>query len=258
LFALAGGLAASFFWVERRTASPVVDLALFASRSFSGGIGAAVLQFMGLSAVVILMPFYLLDARGFSLLETGGIMAALPLAMLVFSPSSGMLSDRFGVRVLTTLGLAMVSAGLLMMATIDVETSVVGIVLRLIVIGIGTAVFQSPNTSSIMGSVGPERLGTASAAATTARTIGNSIGIATAGALFTAQATSYALARSELGLDDPLVAPDALVSGLRLAAIAAAAVTAAGIAMSWSRGDRVGAADTPVVTKAAGVDSSGD
>ena len=182
LFLLSGALVVTFVWVERRTVSPVVDLALFGSRSFSGGVGAAVLQFMGLSAVVILMPFYLLDARGFSLLEAGGIMAALPLAMLVFSPSSGMLSDRFGVRVLTTLGLALVSVGLLLMATIDVETSVAGIVLRLIVIGIGTAIFQSPNTSSIMGSVGPDRLGTASAAATTARTSSNSNGISTAGA----------------------------------------------------------------------------
>lgn len=159
---------------------------------------------------------------------------------------------------MTTVGLATVSVGLLLMATIDVETSVAGIVLRLIVIGTGTAIFQSPNTSSIMGSVGPERLGTASAAATTARTIGNSIGIATAGALFTAQATSYALARSELGLDDPLVAPDAFVSGLRLAAITAAGVTAAGIAMSWSRGKRMPASEAPGVAEAAAVDPSGD
>ena len=96
--------------------------------------------------------------------------------------------------------------------------------------------FSSPNTSAVMGSVTPDRLGTASASTTTARQIGQSIGIAIATAIFSAQAAAFALARSPLGLDDLAIKPAALTSGLELALIVAASITALGILTSVSRG----------------------
>ena len=239
LFASGASLLVLFLWVERRAASPVVDLLLFKRRSYSAAISAAILQFFGLSAVIILMPFYLVQARGYSTLEAGGISAALPIAMLLFSPISGSLADRFAPRVIATIGIAFSAGGLLFLATIDADTSVAGIAVRLFIIGTGAAIFSSPNTSTIMSSVPPERLGTASASQTTARTFGNSIGIAVATALFSTQAASYALARSETGLADPAVASDALVSGIRLALLVGASVTLLGIPASLMRGVRV-------------------
>ena len=234
----AGGtiLVATFIAQERRVLSPVVDLTLFKVRVFSAAILTATLQFVGIGGVFILLPFYLIQARGFSPLETGGIMAALPLTMFVVAPLSGMLADRMGPRFLTTLAMALVSGGLLLMAALQPDTPVLGIVGRLIVLGVGVAIFQSPNTSAVMGSVRPDRLGTAAASATTSRTVGQAIGVAIAGALFAAQSAAFAESRSSLGLDDPAVVAGAFVSGLKLALTVGAAITAVGIVTAWMRG----------------------
>lgn len=236
LFVVAAALLISFIVVERRSISPVVDLALFKLRSYTASMSAAMLQFFGLTAVIILGPFYLVNARGFSTLEAGAITAAFPLAMLLISPFSGALSDRIGARIPSTTGLVIVCGGLLFTATLDIDTSVLGIVVRLFIVGAGTAIFSSPNTSTIMSSVPPDRLGTASASQTTARTIGNAIGTAVAIAIFTSQAAAYAASRSTLGLDDPTIGPEALVSGLRLALLVATAVVAVAIPASILRG----------------------
>ena len=71
-----------FIRIERRSRSPVVDLDLFRHVPFSGGILSAVLQFFGLTGAITLVPFYLVDARGFSTLDAGLIMVGFPLAMM--------------------------------------------------------------------------------------------------------------------------------------------------------------------------------
>ncbi len=236
LFATAVVLAVVFVWIERRSAGPVVDLGLFRKRAFSGGIVSAIFQFFGLSAVIILMPFYLVEARGFSTLEAGGIMAAFPIAMLVVSPISGLLADRVSAPILTTVGLLVVTGGLIFSSTLTVETSIVGIVVRLFIVGTGAAIFSSPNTSAIMSAVPADRLGTASASQTTARTIGNAIGIAVAGAILTSEMAAVTSRGSPLGLDDPEAAAKALVSGVRLALVVAAAIAALAIPPALLRG----------------------
>ncbi|MDE2639150.1 MAG: MFS transporter, partial [Chloroflexota bacterium] len=236
LFAATAVLVVLFIQIERRSRSPVVDLDLFRRVPFSGGILSAVLQFFGLTGSFTLMPFYLIDGRGFSTLEAGAITVGFPLAMLVGSPLSGRLADRVGPRRVAVAGLVVVAAGLLSLATMNSETPVAGVVLRMIVAGAGAAIFMTPNTMVIMASVGPERAGTASAAQTTARTMGNAIGLAVAGALFTSHAARYALERSPLGLDDPIVAPDALISGIRLAFLVAGIVAVVAIPPALARG----------------------
>ena len=112
LFAAAAVFVPLFLRIERRSRSPVVDLHLFRQRAFSGGILAALFQFFGLSVVIILMPFYLIDARGFDTLEASAIMAAFPIAMLIFAPLSGLIADRANPRLRATLGLVVVAGGL--------------------------------------------------------------------------------------------------------------------------------------------------
>jgi len=235
LFVGAVVLLAVFLRIEQRSPSPVLDLDLFQHRPFTGGMLATFFQFFGLSAAIILMPFYLVEGRGFSTLEAGGIIAGFPLAMMVFAPMSGQLSDRASPRAVAVVGLIIVAGGLFSLATLSPTTSVAGIVLRLVVVGTGTAIFSTPNTMVIMASVRPDRLGTASAAQTTARTVGNAFGIAVAVALFTSQATHYALARSPLGLDDPIIGPNALISGTRLAFVVAGAIAIFAIPPAFAR-----------------------
>ena len=87
-----------FIIVERRSPSPVVDLALFKGRGFSFGILAAILQFFGMSFTFYLVPTLLQDGRGFTATDTALMMMPLSLMMLLWSPVSGRLSDRFGLQ----------------------------------------------------------------------------------------------------------------------------------------------------------------
>jgi MFS family permease len=176
------------------------------------------------------MPFYLVAGRGFTTLEAGGIMAAMPIAMLLIAPISGSLSDRIGARFLTTLGLVIVSSSLLLLSTIDADTSVPGLWLRLFLLGAGTAIFSTPNTASIMSAVAPDRLGTASASQTTARTIGNAVGFAVAAALFASRAGDFVGGGATEG------GADAIIEGIQLALWVAAAVSVLAVIPSLLRG----------------------
>ena len=236
LLTLSGALLPLFVFVERRSPSPVVALELFRIRRFAGGTAAAVLSFNGFAAITILIPFYLIQANGFSTLKAGAVVATLPLTMLMLAPLMGALSDRIGPRLLTTLGLLTNVGGLLFMTTLTTDSPVSAIVLRLLVLGVGTGMFGTPNNSSVMGSVPADRLGTASAALSTARTVGQAIGIAIAGAIFTAQAAAYAGARSPLGLDDVALRPAAFLSGAELAFLVAAGIVFTGAIVTWLGG----------------------
>ena len=222
-----------FIIVERRTSSPVVDLALFKGRGFSFGILAAILQFMGMSASLYLGYFLLIDGREFSTLDAAFMMVPMPLAMLVVSPISGRLSDRVGSRPLTTVGMMMVCGALALLAMTDANTSPVDFGLRMLLLGIGTSIFSSPNTAVIMSAVPPERLGTASAAQTTARTIGNAVGGAIAVAVYASVGLSFAAA-NDVASDSP----GAIIAGYQTALIVAAAITAPAILFSLVGGQR--------------------
>ena len=161
-------------------------------------------------------------------MEAGAIFAAQPLAILLISPTTGRLTDRFGARALATAGLLIVVASLVYLSTIDGDTSVAGIVLRLFVVGMGLAIFSTPNMSSVMGAVGSQRLSTASASLDVGRTIGNAMGFAVAGALFASQAGGA------LGEADATAA--GVIDGIQLALLVGASVAAVAIIPSLFRG----------------------
>jgi len=243
---------AAFVRIEARAVSPVVALALFRVRAFTVGVSSLALNFAGQSAVTFLLPFYLQEVKDFSTAQTGLVMATVPSMMLLLSPVSGRVSDRYGFQHQTTLGIALVSIGLALMATIDGGTPVPLLVARLALIGIGTSIFMSPNSSGIMGSVPRERLGTASAAVGTARNIGNATGLAMASAILVGVATASAGFSAERLADLP---DGALVDGIRTAFVVAAFASATGIVASLFREKRV---EAPVITVAAGTAPGSD
>jgi EmrB/QacA subfamily drug resistance transporter len=224
----------AFLRIESRAVSPVLSLTLFRMRSFSTGVGSLALNFTGQAALTFLMPFYLINVRDFSTAQTGLIIATVPAMMLLLSPVSGYVSDRFGPRHQPTLGIALVSLGLLSLATLEASTPVPSIVLRLALVGVGTSIFMSPNSSQIMGSVPREMLGTASASVATARNVGNATGVAIASAIFTAVAASGVGA----GVDIDELPQDTLLDGIRAAFATAAGLSGLAIAASALRSKR--------------------
>jgi EmrB/QacA subfamily drug resistance transporter len=185
LFCAAAILLVVFIMVEKRVSHPIVDLSLFRIRLFSASLVSSFLSFLSLFAVMFLMPFYLEELRGFTPDHAGLLLTAVPLTIGLVAPLSGWLSDIFGSRVLSSLGLAIGSAGLWFLSNLTPQTSIHGIVWPLVIAGLGQALFQSPNNNAIMGSVPTNRLGTASGFLATVRVLGQGFSVALAGAIFT-------------------------------------------------------------------------
>ena len=222
-----------FVIVERRSPSPVVDLGLFKGRGFSFGILAAILQFFGMSFTFYLVPTLLQDGRGFTATETAMMMMPLSLMMLLWSPISGRLSDRFGSRPLTTVGMVIVCLSLFLLSRTTADTSPVDFAMRMLLLGIGTSTFSSPNTAVIMSAVPPQRLGTASASQTTARTFGNAFGTSVGVAIMASVAASFAL---DNGV--PAESGEAVMQGFRAALVVAALAASPAILLSLLGGQR--------------------
>ncbi len=240
LFTVATVGLATFLRVESRSPSPVLSLALFKNRLFTVPILCLVLNFAGQSAVTFLMPFYLIKVQGFGSAHAGLIIATVPAMMLVLSPLSGRAADRFGLRHQPTLGLALVCAGLAVLVTLNSDTPTPLIVARLALVGIGAAIFQSPNSAAIMSSVPRSMLGTASAAVATSRNIGNAAGLALASTLLVSVAGTAA-GVSAARVDIP---PAALLDGVRTAFAVAALCSSTAVVTSVFRPSRA-APDAP-------------
>lgn len=184
LFGGSALLLGAFVLVEQRAASPMLDLSLFRSRTFSVATTSAVLNYVALFGVVFLMPFYLIQGRGLSPAQAGLVMTAYPAIMALSAPLSGMLSDRIGSRLLSSLGMGLMGVGLLLLARLQPDTAYLRIVGPLGVVGLGTGIFISPNSSALMGSAPRDRQGIAAGILATARSTGMVIGVGVAGAIF--------------------------------------------------------------------------
>jgi len=180
-----------FLYVEQKVAEPMVDLSLFKNRDFSFSNLSAFLSYVALYQLVFLMPIYLQQLRQFSSEKAGMVMSVHPLLTMIVAPLSGSLSDKIGSRILAPFGMVVMAVGLFAISRLKETSSVVIIILSLMFIGLGSAIFQSPNNSTIMGSVPKNRLGTASGFLATMRNVGMVMGVAVAGAVFTGRRNYY-------------------------------------------------------------------
>jgi EmrB/QacA subfamily drug resistance transporter len=178
------GLAALFIWIERVVEQPMIDLRLFQDKLFTINLVTGFITFVAISGTLLLMPFFLEIVLGFPPRQVGLLLAVVPLAMVFVSPVSGFLSDRFGSRSITLIGLVILVFGYYFVSTLNTQTSGLEYVAKFLLIGVGMGIFQSPNNSAIMGSAPKERLGIVSGLLAVNRTLGQTTGIALLGALW--------------------------------------------------------------------------
>jgi EmrB/QacA subfamily drug resistance transporter len=193
--ALGVGLLVAFVLHERRAPSPMLNLSLFGQRAFTAPVISSMLNYAAAAGTTFVLPFALIQGRGLPPGQVGLVLTSQPIVMAIMASVSGALSDKIGSRIPATLGMAILSVGLFMLSWIDLSTPLWAISAGLAVVGLGIGLFTSPNNSSVLGAVGPERRGVASGILSTARTLGNVLGIATAGAVF-------ATVLSSLGVED--------------------------------------------------------
>jgi len=227
---------AIFIVLERKAANPVLDLKLFRNRLFAAGNFSMLIMFVGLSANTLLMPFYLIDGLEYPASQSGLLFASVSITALVIGPISGWLSDKIGYRLLCTVGIALMSFGLFWLSRLGTDSKLTDIVPRLVVMGIGSGLFSSPNNSSIMGSVPWEKLSTGSAMIATVRQVGMSSGIAIAGAIFTSRQAAHLASLSANSPVTTEVSRLALIHGYQDTTLIAALVCALAIFTSFSRG----------------------
>jgi EmrB/QacA subfamily drug resistance transporter len=180
---VAGVLLTAFIVIEKRVANPMLDLTLFRSRTFSVAAVSAVLNYVCLFSVVFLMPFYLIQGRGLTAAQAGLLLTAQPLVMVVAAPISGTLSDRMGSRILSSLGMALMGLGMIGLALLRPSTDLLVVAAALGVVGLGTGIFISPNSSALMGSAPRQRQGIAAGIMATSRSFGMVLGVALSAAI---------------------------------------------------------------------------
>jgi EmrB/QacA subfamily drug resistance transporter len=180
----------AFIYTEMHAPQPMVDLRLFKNPLISMNLVMAFLVFIAMAGMYI-MPFFLQYVRGFSTQQIGLMLMVNPIVMGIIAPIAGTLSDRFGSRGISLIGLALIVVGCLSISTLHSRITALGYILRLIPFGIGQGMFQSPNNSAVMGSVTRERLGVASGLLSLSRTLGQSTGVPLMGALFTSLMLTY-------------------------------------------------------------------
>ncbi|HEX5503443.1 MAG TPA: MFS transporter [Thermomicrobiales bacterium] len=244
LLAFAAAAFAAFVAVEARAEAPLMSLAFFRIRAFSAGTLAAFLSFLATSANSFLMPFFLELVMGYDPLKAGLLLMPTPIALAVIAPFSGWLSDRFGARILSSVGMGVTAVALVLLALLTPQASYTDVVLRLVLLGIGSGIFNSPNSSAVLGSIPRAHYGVASGFLSMVRNSGQVIGVALSGALLVG-AVAPVVGAAGLGalqhatspaLRDALV--DAFMSGFSLAFYISAALAAFGMFSSFSRGKR--------------------
>ncbi|MDA1096460.1 MAG: MFS transporter [Chloroflexi bacterium] len=173
-----------FLAVEMRARAPVLELSLFKSRLFSMANAASAPQFVTQGAIIILMPFFLLQGRAMSASQAGLVLITLPIVRLVMGPLAGWASDKVQSRLITTFGLVLMTVAYAGLRTVGVETPIALLVVLLLISGAGSSIFGPANNSAIMGAVPPTHLGTASGMIATVRQVSQATGLALAGTLF--------------------------------------------------------------------------
>jgi len=187
-------LLALFVRAETGIRDPLFDLRLFKTRVLAFAYASNLLNGIARGALTFLLIFYLQGARSMDPLSAGIYLTPCAVAMMVSAPISGLLSDRHGSRILSTVGLALSALGLLGFTWIKADTPLTEIVFWQALMGIGSGIFNSPNTNTIMGSVPVERRGIAAGTRTMMNNTGSVLSIAMTFAVVSSGMTPDALA----------------------------------------------------------------
>jgi len=227
LAAAAGG-ALLFIGRELRAPAPLLNLRLFsANRIFAFSSLAALITYTATFAASFLLSLYLQTVRGMSPQSAGVVMLCQPLVMVIFSPLAGRLADKLEARLVASVGMVLVSVGLLLLAFLDYRTPVLFIVISLAFRGLGFAFFSPPNTHAIMSAVQQESYGIAAAVVGTMRLSGQMFSMGIAMLVLSLHLRGAPLAVESAGR---------FLTGSRASFLIFAALCAAGIIASATRG----------------------
>jgi MFS family permease len=165
---------------ELRAESPLVDMDLFRyNRTFAFSNLAALINYSATFAVGFLLSLYLQYIKGYTPQQAGVVLVAQAAVMALGSPFAGRLSDRIQPRIVASAGMGLIVVGLVMLTSLSQTTPLWLIIAALLLLGVGFALFSSPNTNAVMTSVERGSYGVAAGTVATMRMTGQmfSLGI---------------------------------------------------------------------------------
>jgi EmrB/QacA subfamily drug resistance transporter len=194
----AGSLAAFLAW-ERQASEPLIDLRFFRSVPFSSATAMALFAFAALGGFLFLNTVYLQDVRGLSAIQAG--IDTLPLASMaiIFPPVSGRMTGRRGARIPLAIAGTALSASCFLLAGLSATTPFTWLFTAYVIFGIGYGLVNPPITNAAVSGMPRAQAGAAAAITSSARQVGQTLGVAVAGSLVPASVTttghlSFALA----------------------------------------------------------------
>jgi len=236
-----GGLVAGvvllplFVVIERQCRAPMLDLTIFENRMFSAATGAAFINGLSRFALMFVFVFYFQGAQGDDPITAGVKLAPMAIGMLISSPLAGMSADRHGSRTLAAGGMIVSAAGLALMTTLVVDSPYWQSSLWLLLVGIGSGMFNSPNTAAMMGVVPANRRGVAAGARMMLQNTGAVLSIAFVMAIVTAAVPKDVLLQIFSGLATGLsnARLDPFIQNMHTAlwVLAATSVVGAGVSL---------------------------
>jgi len=228
-----------FLWVEAHHHAPLLDLSLFRDRLFAMGNLTGFLNSIARNGVLFLLVFYLHGARGEDPVTAGLMLAPLAIGLIVLSPISGVLADRYGSRELATAGMVITGLGLAGLMTLDTTTPYWQLAFWQLVVGAGSGIFNSPNTSAVMGVVPPNKRGAGAGTRMMLMQSGFVVSIALAIGLVSASMDPKVLVAifsgTQIGGHGISLAP--FMNALHLAFLAVVVASALGAVASLMRGE---------------------
>jgi EmrB/QacA subfamily drug resistance transporter len=226
-----------FVAIERRGRAPMLDLTIFHNRMFSAATGAAFINGMSRFALLFLFVFYFQGTQGDDPITAGVKLTPMALGMLVSSPLAGVWADRHGSRALAAGGMVVSALGLALMTTLEPHSPYWQSTLWLALVGVGSGMFNSPNTAAMMGAVPAHRRGIAAGTRTMLQNTGAVISIAFVLAIITSAVPRDVLLKIfsgvSQGLSDAKLAP--FISNMHTALWVLAATSLIGAAVSLLR-----------------------
>ncbi|MBQ3120390.1 MAG: MFS transporter [Peptococcaceae bacterium] len=195
LLVIAVAFGAVFVRWEQCHDNAMIHLDIFKNKLYTVSVFCAFISFLAISGHNFIQPFYLQKVQMLSAAQTGMLMMAYSITMFVVAPFSGQLSDKIGSEILCFIGLCTVSVALFVLSTLGIGSPLWIFLIGSIMMSFGMAMFQSPNTSLIMSTVGPKLTGIAGSINGLARNLGSVFGISLSTVLL------YNIMSSQLGFN---------------------------------------------------------
>ena len=195
LFVIGGAGIVAFLYIQTKARHPMMDLTLFHDRVFALGNITFFLNSLCRGAVLFLLIFFLQGPYGQDPLTAGISLIPFGITFIIVGPLSGRGSDRYGPKLFTIIGLVLSSLSLLGLAFVDHNTPFWFLALLMVLMGIGGGLFSSPNSSTVMNTVRPEKRGIASGTRTMLGNVGSMFSLALAFPLVLSNISSADLAK---------------------------------------------------------------